>query len=185
MLWTLDKAKIFLINEVKNEYRGENNMKKTYTRSECKNEIIVVIIALVAFLYIAFSASQGEFFGTGMQIYDGIRIPMVIMSILFIIYGIYYYNKLQGYLKQMDILGVDYLTPNQYTHSQSRNNQQTYNKTTNQQQRQQTQQRQQNNANGFRFYFCPQCGQKLRIPSGRGNVNITCPKCHRIFSAKS
>lgn len=32
----------------------------------------------------------------------------------------------------------------------------------------------------YRFFKCPnpQCRQKLRVPKGRGTIEITCPKCH-------
>lgn len=162
-------------------------MKKTYTRSECKNQILISIICLFAFIYIVFSASQGVFFGTNIEINDSIRIPLVIISILFICYDIYYCSKLQGYLNQMDVLGVDYLTPNQNTNLQTKNrrqrtntaNQQTYNKTLNHQQSHVS------NANSYKYYFCPQCGQKLRISSGHGYVKITCPKCQTNFNVES
>lgn len=29
----------------------------------------------------------------------------------------------------------------------------------------------------YRFFKCPGCGQKLRVPKGRGKICITCPKC--------
>jgi len=34
----------------------------------------------------------------------------------------------------------------------------------------------------YRFYSCPECRQKVRIPKGRGKVKITCPKCAAEFS---
>lgn len=37
----------------------------------------------------------------------------------------------------------------------------------------------------YRFYSCPQCSQKVRIPRGKGKVRITCPKCSTEFSEKS
>ena len=37
----------------------------------------------------------------------------------------------------------------------------------------------------YRFFRCPQCGQKLRVPTGRGRISITCPKCHNEFVKKS
>lgn len=34
-------------------------------------------------------------------------------------------------------------------------------------------------------YKCPSCGQKVRIPRGKGKVRITCPKCHTRFEGKA
>ena len=36
-----------------------------------------------------------------------------------------------------------------------------------------------------RYFKCPQCGQRLRVPRGRGKINITCPHCHTQFVRKS
>ena len=33
----------------------------------------------------------------------------------------------------------------------------------------------------YRYFRCPQCGQQLRVPRGRGKISITCPKCHNQF----
>lgn len=37
----------------------------------------------------------------------------------------------------------------------------------------------------FHIYKCPGCGQKVRIPRGRGKVSIHCPKCGTDFIKKS
>lgn len=37
----------------------------------------------------------------------------------------------------------------------------------------------------YRFYKCPQCKQKVRVPKGRGKISITCPKCRTEFVKKS
>ncbi|PHV71413.1 hypothetical protein CS063_05025 [Sporanaerobium hydrogeniformans] len=36
-----------------------------------------------------------------------------------------------------------------------------------------------------RYYHCPQCKQALRVPKGRGNIRITCPKCKAEFSKRT
>jgi ribosomal protein S27E len=33
----------------------------------------------------------------------------------------------------------------------------------------------------FRYYKCPKCGNKLRVPKGKGKIAITCPVCHNEF----
>lgn len=37
----------------------------------------------------------------------------------------------------------------------------------------------------YHYYRCPQCSQKLRVPRGRGKIQISCPKCGKQFVKKS
>ncbi len=37
----------------------------------------------------------------------------------------------------------------------------------------------------YRFFKCPMCKQKVRVPKGRGKICITCPKCREEFVRKS
>jgi len=37
----------------------------------------------------------------------------------------------------------------------------------------------------YRYYACPQCKQKLRVPRGRGRIQISCPRCGNQFIKKS
>ena len=36
----------------------------------------------------------------------------------------------------------------------------------------------------YRFYRCEHCGQRLRVPKGKGSVRVTCPKCGNSFKTK-
>ncbi len=37
----------------------------------------------------------------------------------------------------------------------------------------------------FRFFKCPACSQRIRVPRGKGKVEITCPKCGNRFIKKT
>ena len=37
----------------------------------------------------------------------------------------------------------------------------------------------------YHYYRCPQCRQKLRVPRGRGRIQISCPRCGTQFIKKS
>ena len=42
-----------------------------------------------------------------------------------------------------------------------------------------------NNRRLYHYYRCPQCRQKLRVPRGRGRIQISCPRCGTQFIKKS
>ena len=33
----------------------------------------------------------------------------------------------------------------------------------------------------YHYYRCPKCRQKLRVPRGRGRIQISCPRCGTQF----
>ncbi|MBQ9832250.1 MAG: hypothetical protein IJO48_00810 [Clostridia bacterium] len=37
----------------------------------------------------------------------------------------------------------------------------------------------------YKYYSCPRCLQRLRVPKGKGKIRITCSKCGNKFEAKS
>jgi len=37
----------------------------------------------------------------------------------------------------------------------------------------------------FKYFKCPSCSQQMRVPKGKGRVNITCPNCKTVFVRKS
>lgn len=37
----------------------------------------------------------------------------------------------------------------------------------------------------YKYFLCPNCKQTVRVPRGRGQITITCPKCKQKFDKKS
>lgn len=41
-----------------------------------------------------------------------------------------------------------------------------------------------NEKKNYKILSCPKCGQKLRVPRGKGKITVTCKKCFFEFKAK-
>ncbi len=37
----------------------------------------------------------------------------------------------------------------------------------------------------YKYFNCPNCNQKVRVPKGKGKIEITCPKCRTSFIRKT
>ena len=37
----------------------------------------------------------------------------------------------------------------------------------------------------YKLFTCPTCKTTLRVPKGKGRINLTCPKCQTKFAGKS
>ncbi len=37
----------------------------------------------------------------------------------------------------------------------------------------------------FKFFNCPECKQRIRVPRGKGKIEITCPQCSAKFIKKT
>ena len=37
----------------------------------------------------------------------------------------------------------------------------------------------------YKYYRCSKCGVLQRVPKGRGNIKITCPKCKKVIVRKT
>jgi uncharacterized paraquat-inducible protein A len=40
-------------------------------------------------------------------------------------------------------------------------------------------------AKEYRFFVCPGCKNRLRVPRGKGRLQITCPRCGQRFDGKT
>ena len=41
------------------------------------------------------------------------------------------------------------------------------------------------NMRKYKYYKCPQCHSRLRLPRKVGEVTVTCGKCHHVFKQKA
>ncbi len=41
------------------------------------------------------------------------------------------------------------------------------------------------NSKHYKYLKCPNCKMEMRVPKGKGNITVTCPRCKVHFDAKS
>lgn len=37
----------------------------------------------------------------------------------------------------------------------------------------------------YKYFICPQCAQRLRVPRGKGKLRVTCTNCGNVFETRS
>ena len=37
----------------------------------------------------------------------------------------------------------------------------------------------------YKYFLCPQCAKRLRVPRGKGKIRVTCTHCGNVFLTKS
>ena len=37
----------------------------------------------------------------------------------------------------------------------------------------------------YKYFICPQCTQRLRVPRGKGRLRVTCTRCRHVFETRS
>lgn len=37
----------------------------------------------------------------------------------------------------------------------------------------------------YKYFICPQCAKRLRVPRGKGKIRVTCTHCGNVFMMKS
>ena len=40
-------------------------------------------------------------------------------------------------------------------------------------------------ARSYKHFKCPECGQRVRVPRGKGKIRVRCPQCSHKFEARS
>ena len=40
-------------------------------------------------------------------------------------------------------------------------------------------------ARAYKHLKCPECGQRVRVPRGKGKIRVRCPQCKTKFDARS
>jgi hypothetical protein len=37
----------------------------------------------------------------------------------------------------------------------------------------------------YKYFICPQCAKRLRVPRGKGRIRVTCTNCGNVFETRS
>lgn len=107
------------------------------------------------------------------------------LALIFIVLGMFIPNRLINILSWICIFLSYYRMMSRDVYKRSTENQQFLNRTSKLRRWFYTQKNTFAQRKTHHIYKCPSCKQKIRIPRGKGKIEIRCPKCSTTFIKKS